>query len=90
LLLLFRPISNQGIVFQPFNGDLEHAFLQIEKHAFAGIEISLASPEEINLNQLERLLNQTKVKISAFSTDAIFEHYDGCLVCEMMRCDPQH
>lgn len=65
-----------------FNGDLEHAFLQIEKHAFTGIEISLATPEEIKLNQLDRLLNQAKVKISAFSSNDIFERYDGSLVSE--------
>jgi len=63
-----------------FHSDLENAFLQIEKHAYAGIELSLAAPEEISLIQLDRLLGQTKVKLSAFSIDPLFESGEGCLI----------
>lgn len=60
-------------------GELDHAFLQLQKHAYSGIEISLASPEEINLVQLDQLLKKTQVKLSAFSTEPILSCGHGDL-----------
>ncbi|MCG8483652.1 MAG: sugar phosphate isomerase/epimerase [Clostridia bacterium] len=81
LSIAFSPFKNlsQYAPF-PFHGDPEECIKKLSENDIPGVEISITTPKDIDVEKFEKLLEKYNVEISAIATGSNFTKDGFCMV----------
>ena len=77
--LAVAPEKATPLAFVVYRGKIENILDKVSRLGYNGVELALASSEEINVKELKELLNHFKLEIPVISTGRVFAEYNVSL-----------